>query len=377
MDFQYYTGIVIYIYSKLLYLHFEKDIMKKILVALTAFSLVVACGNDTKKKDSTSEQKAAKEQVVNVYTHRHYEPDQNIFKMFEDKTGIKVKVINASADELIQKMKMEGKQSPADVLITVDAGRLSRAKDEGLLQAIDSEILENAIPAHLQDVDNQWFGLTKRARIIAYAKDRVKPEDLSSYEDLVNKKWKGKILVRSSSNIYNQSLLASIIANNGEAAAKTWAEGMVNNMARSPKGSDRDQVKAVVAGEGDIAIVNSYYIGKMLNSPDAEEVKTAQQIGLFFPNQDGRGTHMNVSGAGVAKYAPNKENAILFIEFLISQEAQQVFTEANYEYPVLESVAPVKDIKDWGAFKEDTLGLNKLGEYNKQAVLIFDAAGWK
>ncbi|MDG4950985.1 Fe(3+) ABC transporter substrate-binding protein [Weeksellaceae bacterium KMM 9724] len=351
--------------------------MKKLLLAVAAFTMLVSCDNKSNKTDKADGAESSGQQVVNVYTHRHYEPDQNIFKMFEDETGIKVKVINASADELIQKMKMEGKQSPADVLITVDAGRLSRAKDEGLLQSIDSEILESKVPAHLQDVDNQWFGLTKRARVIAYAKDRVSPEDLSTYEDLVNEKWKGKILVRSSSNIYNQSLLASIIANDGEAAAKTWAEGIVANMARAPKGSDRDQVKAVVAGEGDIAIVNSYYIGKMLNSPDAEEVKTAQQIGLFFPNQGDRGTHINVSGAGVAKYAPNKANAIKFIEYLISAEAQQVFTEANYEYPILESVAPVKDIADWGEFSEDQLGLNKLGEFNKKAVLIFDEAGWK
>lgn len=351
--------------------------MKKLILAVAAISLLVGCGNDNKKKDNSTEQETAKNQVVNVYTHRHYEPDQNIFKMFEEKTGIQVKVINASADELIQKMKMEGNQSPADVLITVDAGRLSRAKDQGLLQSIESEILENSIPAHLQDVDNQWFGLTKRARIIAYSKDRVKPEELSTYEDLVNEKWKGKILVRSSSNIYNQSLMASIIANDGEEAAKQWAEGIVANMARSPKGSDRDQVKAVVAGEGDLAIVNSYYIGKMLNSPDPEEVETAKRIGLFFPNQDDRGTHINVSGAGVAKYAPNKANAILFIEYLISEEAQQVFTDANYEYPILESVEPVQDIKDWGDFKEDNLGLNKLGENNKKAVLIFDEASWK
>ncbi|TXD85581.1 Fe(3+) ABC transporter substrate-binding protein [Subsaximicrobium wynnwilliamsii] len=351
--------------------------MKNLILAVAAFSILAACKNESEKKDNATAEEMAKDQVVNVYTHRHYEPDQNIFKMFEEKTGIKVKVINASADELIQKMKMEGKQSPADVLITVDAGRLSRAKDEGLLQSVESEVLENAIPSYLRDVDNQWFGLTKRARIIAYAKDRVNPEDLSTYEDLVNEKWEGKILVRSSSNIYNQSLMASIIANNGEEEAKRWAEGIVANMARSPKGSDRDQVKAVVAGEGDLAFVNSYYIGKMLNSPDAEEVKTAQQIGLFFPNQEGRGTHVNVSGAGVAKYAPNKENAIRFIEFLISEEAQQIFTDANYEYPIIESVAPVKDIKAWGAFKEDTLGLNKLGANNKKAVLIFDEAGWK
>ena len=327
--------------------------MKKLILAVVAFTLLAACKNDNEKKDKSTDKESSKDQVVNVYTHRHYEPDQDIFKMFEEKTGIKVKVVNASADELIQKMKMEGEQSPADVLITVDAGRLSRAKDQGLLQSIASEILENSIPAHLQDVDNQWFGLTKRARIIAYAKDRVTPEELSTYEALVDKKWKGKLLIRSSSNIYNQSLMASIIANDGEEAAKSWAKGMVANMARSPKGSDRDQVKAVVAGEGDLAIVNSYYIGKMLNSPDPEEVKAAQQVGLFFPNQNDRGTHINVSGAGVAKYAPNKENAILFIEFLISEAAQQVFTNANYEYPILKSVAPVQDIKDWGDFKED------------------------
>ncbi|MFD2551115.1 Fe(3+) ABC transporter substrate-binding protein [Bizionia sediminis] len=351
--------------------------MKKVMFGILAAALVVACGNKNSKEENQNAQTKAEQEVVTVYTHRHYEPDQKIFKMFEDKTGIEVKVVNASADELIQKMQMEGEQSPADVLITVDAGRLGRAKEQGLLQTINSTVLENTVPAHLRDVDNQWFGLTKRARIIAYAKDRVNPEDLSTYEDLVAEKWRGKILVRSSSNIYNQSLMASIIANDGEEAAKAWAEGMVKNMARAPKGSDRDQVKAVVAGEGDLAIVNSYYIGKMLNSPDAEEVKVAQQIGLFFPNQENRGTHINVSGAGVAKYAPNKANAIAFIEFLVQQDAQQIFTDANYEYPVLSTVNPTPDIKNWGDFKEDTLGLNVLGANNKKAVLIFDESGWK
>lgn len=351
--------------------------MKKVFLIVVAFALFTACKNESKDKETTREDKAQKEQVVNLYTHRHYKPDQNIIEMFEKETGIKVNVTNASADELIQKMKMEGKQSPADVLITVDAGRLHRAKEQGLLQSIESDKLESRIPSHLQDTDNQWFGITKRARIIAYAKDRVSPEDLSTYEDLTSEKWNNKILVRSSSNIYNQSLMASIIANNGEEEAKEWAKGIVNNMARAPKGSDRDQVKAVVAGEGDLAIVNSYYIGKMLNSPDSEEVETAKKIDLFFPNQDGRGTHVNVSGAGVTKYAPNKENAIRFIEFLVSDEAQKEFTNANYEYPVVETVEPVQDIKAWGDFKEDTLALTKLGENNKKAVLLFDEAGWK
>lgn len=351
--------------------------MKKILLVAVSLFFFTACKNESEKKNDAAVGDTIKEQVVNVYTHRHYESDQDIFEKFEEKTGIKVKVINASADELIQKMKMEGEQSPADVLITVDAGRLSRAKEQGLLQPIESEILKSSIPKHLRDVDDQWFGLTKRARIIAYAKDRVTPEELSTYEDLIDKKWKGKILVRSSSNIYNQSLMASLIANDGEAVAKQWAEGIVANMGRAPKGSDRDQVKAVVAGEGDLAIVNSYYVGRMLNSPDPEEVKAANQIGIFFPNQDNRGTHVNVSGAGVAKHAPNKANAIAFIEFLISEDAQKIFTNSNYEYPVLSSVPAVQDIKDWGDFKEDDLELTKLGENNKKAVLIFDEAGWK
>lgn len=347
--------------------------MKTILLSFAALTLF-ACKNNQEKVDKLE---TNENQVVNVYTHRHYEPDQDLFKMFEEQTGIQVNVTNASADELIQKMNMEGKQSPADVLITVDAGRLSRAKDQGLLQPIQSEILNKAIPAHLRDSDNQWFGVTKRARIIAFAKERISKDQLSTYEDLATEKWKNKILIRSSENIYNQSLLASIIANDGEDKARSWAEGVVNNMARKPKGSDRDQVKAIVAGEGDIAVVNSYYIGKMLNSSDPEEVATAEKIGLFFPNQDGRGTHINVSGAGVAKYAPNKENAQRFIEFLISEEAQKIFANSNYEYPVLEGVEPDQDLKDWGEFKEDRLELTKLGENNKQAVLIFDEAGWR
>lgn len=347
--------------------------MKKVLflIALVAFS---ACKNDNNKTGSTSE---GEENVVNVYTHRHYASDQVLFKQFEETTRIKVNVINASADELIQKMSIEGAQSPADVLITVDAGRLTRAKDQNLLQPIESDVLNRTIAPHLKDSENYWFGLTKRARIIAYAKDRVDSTDLSTYEDLASDKWKGRILIRSSENIYNQSLLASLIVNNGEDEAREWAEAMVENMARSPKGNDRDQVKAVVGGEGDIAIVNTYYIGNMLNSDNPEEVKAAEAVGIFFPNQDGRGTHINVSGAGVARYAPNKENAIKFIEFLISKEAQEVFANSNYEYPVNPTVKPAPLLQEWGEFKEDSLTLSKLGEFNKKAVIIFDEAGWK
>lgn len=346
--------------------------MKKLLLALT-LAVFCSCKNEKKEADST----ALGEQVVNVYTHRHYPSDQELFKKFEEQTNIKVNVINASADELIQKMSIEGAQSPADVLITVDAGRLYRAKEQNLLQPVESEILNSTIASHLKDAENFWFGLTKRARIIAYSKERVDTTILSTYEDLASDKWQDRILVRSSENIYNQSLLASIIVHNGEEAAKAWAKAVVDNMAREPKGNDRDQVKAVHAGEGDLAIVNTYYLGNLLNSENPEEVKAGEAVGVYFPNQQGRGTHINVSGAGVARYAPNKENAVKFIEFLVSKEAQQVFANLNYEYPVNDAVEPAPLLKSWGDFKEDSLPLSKLGEYNKKAVLIFDEAGWK
>lgn len=345
--------------------------MKKIISLLAIAITVFACKPSEKKEESK------KEEVVNVYTHRHYKADQELFAKFEKETGIKVNVVNAKADELMQKMTIEGEQSPADVLITVDAGRLVRAKNKGLLQSANSEFLKNTIPAHLRDADDNWFALTKRARVIVYNPEKVDFKDLSTYEALTEAKWKNKILVRSSSNIYNQSLLASLIANNGEEAATKWAEGLVANMARSPKGNDRDQIKAVVAGEGDIAIVNTYYIGKLLTSKNPDEVLAGKGIKVFFPNQYGRGSHINVSGAGVAKYAPNKGNAIKFIEFLASKDSQEKFALSNFEYPVNAEVEPSDILKSWGVFKEDMLSLTQLGENNKKAVLTFDKAGWK
>jgi iron(III) transport system substrate-binding protein len=344
--------------------------MKKYLSIILVSISVIACKSEKKEIEKKSKE-------VNVYTHRHYKADQELFAQFEKETGITVNVVNAKADELMQKMSLEGAQSPADVLITVDAGRLVRAKNKGLLQSASSVFLNKTIPSHLKDADNHWFALTKRARVIVYNPEKVKAKELSSYEALTNKKWKNKILIRSSDNIYNQSLLASIIANNGEEKASEWTKGIVANMARSPKGNDRDQVKAVVAGEGDIAIVNTYYIGKLLNSKNPDEVLAGKGIKVFFPNQNDRGTHINVSGAGVAKYAPNKENAIKFIEFLASKKSQEVFAKANYEYPVNREVVSSDLLKSWGEFKEDTLSLTKLGENNKKAVIIFDQSSWK
>jgi iron(III) transport system substrate-binding protein len=345
----------------------------KRLTFLTVLTLLVNSCSESQSKKVTENKE---QQHITLYTHRHYEADKVIFEKFENETGIKVNVVKANADELIQKLQSEGKQSPADLLLTVDAGRLVRAKNKGLLQKINSEILDSIVPKHLRDNENQWFGLTKRARIIAYDKTKVNAEELSSYEDLTNPKWKGKILIRASGNIYNQSLLASIIANKGEKEAKTWATGIVKNLARKPKGNDRDQVKAILAGEGNLAIINTYYLGKLLNSKDQLEVNAGKAVSLFFPNQNDRGTHVNISGIGVTKHAPNKDNAIKFIEYLLNKESQEVFANANYEYPVNPNAEMSQLLKSWGDFKEDQLSLSKLGELNKAAVIIFDEVAW-
>ena len=315
--------------------------------------------------------------AVNIYTDRHYETDQQLFDLFTETSGIEVNVVKGKSDELIERLIREGEDTQADMLITADAGRLYRAKTSGLLQSVSSDLLESNIPQNLRDEDNEWFGLTVRGRVIVYSKDRVNPEELSTYEDLTDSKWNGKILVRASNNIYNQSLLASFIALNGEDKAKEWAAKMVENMAREPQGNDRAQATAVVAGEGDLAIMNTYYVGKMLNSSNEEEVKVANNVGVFFPDQEQKGTHINVSGAGVTKYANNKENAVKLIEFLSSEEAQKTFAEANYEYPVNEKVEPSELLKSWGDFKAQDINLSLLGEYNAKAVEIFNEIGWK
>lgn len=341
-----------------------KYILKSALFAFVGL-ILFSCGS------------GEKEEVVNVYTHRHYEADQKLFDMFTEATGIKVNVVSASADELIQKLELEGANSPADVLITVDAGRLHRAESKGLLQAVNSEVLITNIPAKFRDPEGFWFGLTNRARILAYSTERVNPEELSSYEALTEPQWKGRVLTRSSENIYSQSLLASIIAHHGKDGAATWAAGLLANMAREPKGSDRDQIKAVAAGEGDVAIVNTYYIGIMLNDANEEERKAAEKIGIFFPNQEDRGTHINISGAGVTKYAPNKENAVKLIEFLSSAPAQEFLANINFEYPVNPNAEFSDLLKKWGSFKADDVHLSVLGENNSDAVIIFDKVGWK
>ncbi len=314
---------------------------------------------------------------INVYSHRHYDTDKKLFKMFEEKTGIKVNVVKAKASALIKRLESEDKNSPADVLITVDAGRLFQAKQKDLLQSINSDYLIKNIPATLRDKDNKWFALTKRSRVAVYKTKAGIEKELSTYEDLANPKFKGQIMVRSSNNIYNQSLLAAIIAHHGEEYALKWAKGIVANMAKKPKGNDRYQVKAVANGIGKIAIANTYYIGKMVENKDVSQAEAVKKVKIFFPKFENGGTHINVSGAGVTKYAPNKENAIKFIEFLVSPEAQKLFAEANFEYPVLKSVKASNLVSSWGTFEDDNISINTLGENNAKAIKIFDQAGWK
>ena len=345
--------------------------MRRTFFALTMLAFVVAAAGT-----------ALADGEVNVYSHRHYDTDQTLYDRFAAQTGIEVNVIQGRADELIERLSREGAESPADILMTVDAGRLVRALSIGLLQPATSDLLQANVPAHLRDPEGHWYGLTQRARVIVYHPDRVAPDELSTYADLTHPRWEGRILIRSSSNIYNQSLLASIIANEGEAAAAAWAAGVVANMARKPQGNDRDQMKAVVAGEGDLAIVNTYYVGRLINSGDEFEREVGAQVRVFFPNQDGagddgRGAHVNVSGAGITMSAKNLDNAVKLLEFLTGAEAQEQFSAANYEYPVNPAVSPSPLLQSWGDFTADDLPLHRLGELNADAVRIFDHVGWR
>ncbi len=351
--------------------------MKK-RIAIMFFLLagvLAACGNQS--TDDSKNNTASGSKEVNLYSSRHYDVDNELYKKFTKETGIKVNLIKGEADELLERIKREGDATQADLFLTADAGRLFRAKEADLLQPVSSEILDKQIPKKFQDDDQMWYGLTKRARIFVYDKNKVKPEELSTYEALTEPEWKGRVLIRSSENLYNQSMLASFIELFGEEKAKQWAEGIVNNMARNPEGGDRDQAKAIAAGIGDVAIMNTYYLGQMLNSEDAEEVKLAEELGVFFPNQETTGTHVNISGAGVVKASKNKDNAVKLLEFLSAKEAQGVFAEANYEYPVNDEVQPSQLLESWGEFKEQDIPLSVLGDNNAKAIMIFNEIGWK
>jgi iron(III) transport system substrate-binding protein len=263
------------------------------------------------------------------------------------------------------------------VLITVDAGRLWRAEEAGVLQPVSSEVLEERIPASLRHPDGLWFGLSQRLRGVVVAKDRVDPAEITSYEDLADPKWQGRICIRSSTNVYNQSLVASMIETLGVERTETWAEGLVANFAREPQGGDTDQIKAVAVGECDVAVVNHYYLVRLIKSDKEDERAVAEQVGIVFPNQDGRGAHANISGAGVVASAPNRDNAVEFLEYLTTDQAQRYFAEGNSEFPVVEGVKLDPILAAWGDIKTDDVNAAKYGEHNPEAVRLMDRVGWK
>jgi len=314
---------------------------------------------------------------VNIYSARKEALIKPLLDQFTEETGIRVNLVTGKADTLLKRLEVEGRNTPADILLTVDVARLIRAKDKELFQQIDSDVLKEVIPEYYRDADNQWFGLSLRSRVIVYAPDRVRENELSSYADLANNKWRDRVCVRSSSNVYNQSLVAAMIANEGLEKTENWATGLVENFARPPKGGDRDQIKAVAAGVCDIALVNTYYLAGMLESSQKNEVTAASKIKLFWPDQDGRGTHMNVSGAGILKPAKNKKDAIQLLEFLVSDYAQQWYADSNHEYSINPEIESSSILKIWGDFKADNLNLGLLGKYNTDAVLLMDRVGWK
>ncbi|HET6264737.1 MAG TPA: Fe(3+) ABC transporter substrate-binding protein [Usitatibacter sp.] len=319
----------------------------------------------------------AQERILNLYTSRHYQTDEALYDNFTKATGYKVNRIEAGDDAIIERMKQEGARSPADVLMTVDAGRLWRAEQAGLLRPAKSKVLDERVPAELRHPDGLWYGFSLRARPIFYAKGRLDPKRLARYEDLADPALKGKICVRSSSNVYNLSLMSSMIAAAGPDKAEQWARGVVANMARAPKGGDTDQLTALAAGECDIAISNTYYYVRLLKSPKPDERAVAEKIGVVFPNQGDRGTHVNISGAGVAKHAPHPEAAIKFLEYLASAEAQGYFANGNNEYSVAGKVLQNKELASLGDFRKDSLNVSLLGRNQGAAQQIYDRAGWK
>lgn len=315
--------------------------------------------------------------VVNLYSSRHYDTDNQLYEGFTKKTGIKINLVEGDAAQLTERIKSEGANSPADVLISVDAGNLWKAQQQGIFQPISSSVLNNAIPANLRDPGNHWFGLSKRARVIMYNKAKVNPAQLSTYENLADPKWKGKVLIRSSSNIYNQSLVASLLEVHGGAETEKWAKALVANFGRPPEGNDTAQIQAVAAGVGDLAIANSYYLARLASSSKAEDKAVAQKVGMFFPNQRDRGTHINISGAGVVKSAPNKAGAVKFLEYLVSPEAQKIFAQGNHEYPVVSGVPVSGTLSQFGTFKSDSMNVAVYGKQNPEAIRLMDRAGWK
>ncbi len=330
--------------------------------------LLTACDTDGPSKGAGE---------VNLYSSRHYDTDLALYDNFTEATGITVNLIEAGADELIARIQSEGEASPADILITVDAGRLWRAEQAGIFQSVDSAILSERLPAIMRHPDNLWFGLSKRARVIVYNREAGLPVPLSDYSDLADPAHRGKVCIRSSSNIYNISLMAGIVARMGEEAAEAWAEGVVANFARTPQSNDTGQIRAVASGECQIAVVNTYYLARLAGSDDPADLAVASAVGIIFPGQQANGTHVNISGAGVVASSKNRDNAIQFLEYLTSDNAQSLFADGNNEYPAVPGIGASSTVMGLGEFKEETLNATELGAHQATAIMVFDRVGWQ
>ena len=341
---------------------------------LTSFSLSLICIFFSLNNISNANE-------VNVYTSRHYDSDDALYEKFKNNTGIKVNIISGKGDALMERLKSEGNNSPADIFLTTDAGNLWKIQKEGLFLSINSENIKSIVPSNFRGPGDEWIAIAKRARVIFYNPNNVSSQEIEnlSYEDLSASKWKGRIVIRSSGNIYNQSLVASLISNHGIEATEEWAKGLVSNLARKPQGNDRAQIIAVANGEADIAVANSYYYGAMLSGSKGEEQETAaKKVRMHFPNQDNRGVHVNISGAGILKSAPNKDNALTFLEFLLSEQAQEHIVNNTFEYPVLDTVSPSTYISQFGTdFVEDQTSAGDFGKYNPDAIRLMDRVGWQ
>lgn len=355
--------------------HFKPQIL-----TLCAVAVLAGCSpngsNESSVNSDAAKVKTADAGEVNIYTSRHYDTDLALYDDFTDQTGIQVNRIEAKSNALIERIKSEGEFSPADMLITVDAGVLWRAEEAEIISPVKSDVLNARIPAYLRHPNGEWFGLSKRARVIIYNKANGRPENLNRYEDLADAAHKGKICMRSSSNIYNISLLSSIVERAGEDAAGAWAKGVVDNFARRPQSNDSGQIEAVASGECGISMVNTYYLARYAGSDDPAKRAIFDNLGVVFPNQDGRGTHVNISGAAVTRHAPNRANSVRFLEYLTSVSAQAYFADGNNEYPVASDAPKGATVKTLGTFKEDSLDVSTFGPNQETAIKLFDKSGW-
>ncbi len=336
--------------------------MKRLLLLFASLAFLFSCSEKNE---------------VNIYSSRHYDTDLELYSQFTEETGIQINLIEGSSDELIERMRNEGVNSPADVVITVDAGRLWRAKEAGILQPIESEYLKEVIPQQLRDVDDMWIGLSERVRGIIYNKENVDPSTLKGYLELSDEEWAGRLCVRSSNNIYNQSLVASLIESHGEARIEEWARGLVNNFARAPQGGDTDQIRAVAAGLCDVALANHYYLARLMQSNQTQDKEVAEKVDIYFPAAEFGGAHVNISGAGIALHSPNRDNAVRFIEYLAMEEAQQLYSIGNNEFPILQNMDVPGVLGEFGAFDSDAVNVSSYGANNPLAIRLMDRAGWR